>query len=108
MMNGERNRTLNRKAPWTALGMCAVAGMLAVSIGLLMNDGRPASSGAVEPSRAEAPGLVPVDRAIEVPAELSGGAGAVVAPSAGKGDGAKPQAAVAWGAEGEGCRAGPG
>lgn len=92
-MNEQRDQKSNRNRHGAALGLFAVAGLLAFSIVRLMSDGAPASSRGAEPARALSPVIVPVDRAVEIPAELSGGAVAVAAPKVvGTENGAKPQA----------------
>ena len=93
-MSDQRRRKSNRKRHGAAIGLFAVAGLLAFSIGRLISDGTPASSRAAEPAGGRSPIVVPVDRALEVPAELTGGAVAVVPKVGASDEGAKPQAAV--------------
>jgi hypothetical protein len=79
-MNEQRKQNSIRNRHGAAIGLFAVAGVLAFSIARLISDGTPATSRAAEPARALSPVIVPVDRAVEIPAELSGGAVAVVVP----------------------------
>jgi pilus assembly protein CpaC len=93
MMSQERNRKSSRNRRVVAGGLFAVAGLLAFSIARLISDGTPAASRAAEAAGTQLPVMVPVDRAMEVPAEFSGGAVAVVVPKVlGTDHGAKPQA----------------
>src|SRR3954464_11402392 len=99
-MSEQRKQTSNRKRHGAAIGLFMVAGVLALSIGRLISDGTPASSRAAEPAGGRWPIVVPVDRALEVPVEFSGGAVAVAKPEGADADvvvrneRAKPQAAA--------------